>query len=103
MVEAPIIKKREHCSNYRTDTKVCVLIDRTYCLRYPQFRLANKVGGLVVVAGRRGLANAAMSIQTYFLGNHMVVADYVAGLASEKGAIKKDKYAMKEAWEVGNG
>jgi len=78
-----------------------VLLDRTYCLRHPRFKLQNKVGGIVVVAGRRGLANTAMSIQTYFVAHHMIVADSVAGLGNVKGSVKKDEYAMKGAWETG--
>ena len=78
-----------------------VFIDRTYPLRYPHFRLANKVGGTVVVAGRNGLGNTTMSMQMLFILNHMVLADHVSGLASDRGAVRKDMYAMKEAAEVG--
>ena len=31
----------------------------------------------------------------------MVAADYVAGTASAKGAIREDERAMKAAWELG--
>jgi len=78
-----------------------VLLDRTIALRAPNLRLANKVGGSIVVAARTGLMNAASAFYTYFASNHMVAADYVAGLADARGAVKKDEFAMKEAWEMG--
>lgn len=33
--------------------------------------------------------------------NRMILAEHVIGLGSAKGAVKKDEYAMKEAWEMG--
>jgi len=78
-----------------------VLLDRTVALRSPNLRLTDKVGGSIVVAARTGLMNAASAFYTYFASNHMVAADYVGGLADARGAVKKDEFAMKEAWEMG--
>ena len=78
-----------------------VLIDRTITLRYPHLRLANKVGGIITVAQRTGLMNTATIFYTYFARNHMLAADDVCALALEKGTVRKDKYAMKAAWELG--
>lgn len=78
-----------------------VLLDRTIALRAPNLRLANKVGGSIVVAARTGLMNAVSTFYTYFASNHMVSGDYVAGLADGRGAVKKDEFAMREAFELG--
>lgn len=78
-----------------------VLLDRTLALRYPHLRLANKVGGVIAVSGRTGLMNAATALYLYFASNHMVSADYVTGLAEAKDTVRKDEFAMKEAWEMG--
>lgn len=78
-----------------------VFLDRTFSLRHPSLKLANKIGGTVVVTSRTGLINAAGILNLYFTNNHMISADIVTGLARGKGAIKKDQFAMKEASEMG--
>jgi len=77
------------------------LIDRTIVLRRPSIRLANKVGGVIAVAGALGIIDAIKDLYFYIVINHMVTADYVAAYASEKGAIRKNERAMKAAWELG--
>lgn len=77
------------------------LIDRTFALRRPSIRLANKVGGVIAVAGALGIIDAIKDLYFYIAINHMVPADYVAAYASEKGAIRKNERAMKAAWELG--
>lgn len=77
------------------------LIDRTIVLRRPSIRLANKVGGVIAVAGALGIIDAIKDLYFYIVINHMVAADYVAAYASEKGAIRKNERAMKAAWELG--
>lgn len=78
-----------------------VLIDRTIALNHPRLMLANKVAGAVAVASRQGTVNALNVFQRYFAGNHMFTADLVEGLANDKGAIVRDKRAMKSAYEMG--
>jgi multimeric flavodoxin WrbA len=78
-----------------------VFIDRTFSLRHPTLSLANKVGGIIVVGSRTGLINAVNILNLYFGNNHMFSTDMVTGLAREKGAIRKDVFAMKEAEEMG--
>jgi multimeric flavodoxin WrbA len=78
-----------------------VFIDRTFSLRHPTLRLANKIGGAIAVGSRTGLVNAISVLNLYFSNNHMISADMVTGLARDKGAIKKDLFAMKEALEMG--
>ncbi len=77
------------------------LIDRTIVLRLPSIRLANKVGGVIAVAGALGLIDAIKDLYFYIAINHMVPADYVAAYASKKGAIRKNERVMKAAWELG--
>jgi len=67
------------------------LMDRTYALLYPKLQLANKVGGLILVAATRGCVNAANIFHMYFSYNHMFSAEFAWGYAREKGEIQKDK------------
>jgi multimeric flavodoxin WrbA len=78
-----------------------VMIDRTVALRFPHLRLANKVGGFILVAGRRGCMSASGMLTYWMISNHMRPADVVDGYALEKGAIRKDLHAMKASFELG--
>ncbi len=78
-----------------------ILLDRTYALRYPNLKLANKVGGALAVAGRDGAVGTLNIFQRYFANSHMFTVDFADGLAGEKGAIIKDKRGMKSAYEMG--
>jgi len=86
---------------YSMTSQAKALIDRTIALRRPGIKLANKVGGVITVAGSLGLIDAIKDLYFYIAINHMVPADYVAATASEKGAIRKNERAMKAAWELG--
>ena len=77
-----------------------VLIDRTYALTFPTLQLANKVGGLILVAGSRGCMNTANIFHQYFTYNHMFFAEFAWGYASTKGEIKKNDFAIKMAREM---
>ena len=78
------------------------LMDRTYALRYPHHKLENKVGGAIVVAGRRGCMSALSVINNFFLGHDMLVAGLgIAGYGTEKGEVRKDEHAMKSARSLG--
>jgi multimeric flavodoxin WrbA len=78
-----------------------VMLDRTIALRFPQARLANRVGGIIVSATRRGTMNGAGVLSQWMLSNHMWPADVVDGYATAKGAVRKDLHAMKAAFELG--
>lgn len=86
---------------YSMASQTKAVIDRSYALRRSGARLVNKVGGVIVVAGRLGIIDAIKDFYFYIAINHMVAADYVAAYASEKGAIRQDERAMKSAWELG--
>jgi multimeric flavodoxin WrbA len=76
------------------------LMDRTYALLFPKLQLANKVGGLILVAANRGCTNTANVFHMYFSYNHMFSAEYAYGYAREKGEIKDNALAMNMAREM---
>ena len=78
-----------------------VLIDRTNALAFPESRLHDKVGGIIVVAGRTAATLTSAQFYVYFSANHMLPGDYVHGYADRKGGIRRDKHAMKAASELG--
>lgn len=78
-----------------------VMLDRTFALRFPEIRLANKVGGIILTATRRGAMNGAGILSQWMISNHMWPADVVDGYATAKGAVRKDTHAMKAAFELG--
>jgi len=75
-------------------------MDRTIALTFPKLQLANKIGGLIVVAGGRGCMNTANIFHMYFNYNHMFFAEFASGYAREKGGIKKNSFAMNQAKEM---
>jgi len=83
-----------------------ILIDRTYALLWTR-KLMGKVGGVVTVARRTGCATVLSSLYTFFTLQRMVAAGGTMGYEGEevpygeKGAVRKDERAMKEARAVG--
>ncbi|MDO8490711.1 MAG: flavodoxin family protein [Dehalococcoidia bacterium] len=76
-------------------------IDRTFALVYPNAQLANKIGGVIVVAGRTGETQTSSLFYLFFQVHHMFSADYVHGFGLLKGEVKRDVHAMKSSWELG--
>lgn len=76
------------------------LMDRTYALTFPKLQLANKVGGMILVAGSRGCMNTANIFHQYFTYNHMFFGEFAWGHASRKGEIKKNILAINMAIEM---
>jgi multimeric flavodoxin WrbA len=78
------------------------LMDRIYALRFPNHKLTNKVGGAIVVAGRRGTMSAISVINNFFLGHDMIATGLgIAGYGTKKGEVKQDKQAIKSAKSLG--
>ncbi len=77
-----------------------IFIDRSYAL-YRKNRLANKVGGVIAVAGSMGHSSVLNLFNIFFSLNHMFAVDFVCGYGSGKGDIVKDKHAIKAAGELG--
>lgn len=76
------------------------LMDRLYALLFPKLQLANKVGGLIVVAASRGCMNTANIFNMFFSYNHMFFAEYASGYAREKRQIEKNDLAKNMAKET---
>ena len=76
------------------------LIDRSYALLFPKLQLANKVGGLILVAASQGCVNTANIFHMYFNYNHMFFAEFASGYAREKGEIKKNAFAINMVKEM---
>jgi hypothetical protein len=74
-----------------------IALDRTYALNFPKLQQAGKIAGLILVAGIRGCMSAANPFHMYFIYNHMFSAEFTWGYAGEKGAIKKDAFAINMA------
>jgi multimeric flavodoxin WrbA len=77
-----------------------IAMDRTYALTFPKLQLANKVGGLILVAGSRGCINAANVFHMYFSYNHMFFSEFAWGYAVGKGEITKNTSAVNTARET---
>ncbi len=86
---------------YGMSAQAKTIMDRTFAIRRPSIKLANKVGGIIAVAGNIGLMDAIKDLYFYIAINHMVAADYVGAYATEKGAIRDNEQAMKMSWELG--
>ena len=69
-------------------------LDRTFALNFPTLQQAGKIGAAIFVAGIRGCVSAASPFNMYFTYNHMFAAEFAWGYAAEKGAIKRDDFAI---------
>lgn len=78
-----------------------IFLDRTYALRFPKLQLMNKVGAAISVASSSGNVEVLNVFNMYFLTNHMITTDYVAGYAMKKETIRKDQHAMLASYELG--
>jgi multimeric flavodoxin WrbA len=77
-----------------------VALDRTFALNFPTLQQAGKIGGVILAAGIRGSVSAAAPFNMYFIYNHMFAAEFAWGYAGEKGAVRKDDFALKMAKEM---
>ena len=77
-----------------------IVIDRLYCI-YNQYVLANKVAGVLSVAGSSGSELLRAEFNNLFSLAHMFPADNTFGFAYNKGDIRKDTYAMRSSEELG--
>ena len=77
------------------------IIDRMISFTRPERSLANKVGGVVVVAGSLGLVSALKDLYFFFVTRQMIPANYVAAYDGGKGEITKMEQGMKAARELG--
>jgi multimeric flavodoxin WrbA len=76
-------------------------IDRTCALGLPGRNLANKVGGIVVVAGSLGLVDTLKDLYFYFVTRQMLPANNVAAYAGNKGEVANLPKCMTAAKDLG--
>jgi multimeric flavodoxin WrbA len=83
---------------YNMASQAKAIIDRTIVTSHPDMSLANKVGGIVAVAGSFGLASAVKDLYFYIISRHMLPANYVAAYAGDVRTLEK---GMKAAFDLG--
>jgi multimeric flavodoxin WrbA len=86
---------------YNMAAQAKAIIDRGILTNHPDMSLANKVGGIVAVAGSFGLASAVKDLYFYIISRHMLPANYVAAYASPPGDVSKLEKGMKAAYDLG--
>jgi multimeric flavodoxin WrbA len=86
---------------YNMTAQTKTIIDRTISLNRPGRSLANKVGGIVTVAGSLGLAFALKDLYFYFVTRQMIPANYVAAYGGAEGDVKQLEKCMKAATDLG--
>ena len=72
---------------YAMAAQTKAIMDRTFALNHDQTRLANKIGGVVVVAGSLGLLDVMKDLYFYFVSMQMLPANYVAAYGNSKGEV----------------
>jgi len=63
---------------YSMTAQAKTVIDRTIALNRPERSLANKVGGVVVVAGSQGNVDALKDLYSYMVTRQMVPANFIS-------------------------
>ena len=77
-----------------------IIIDRLFAL-YNQYVLADKVAGIITVAGSDGHAGVRSAFQNFFQLAHIFQADYAFGFGYDKGEVQQDAFGMRSAGELG--
>jgi len=85
---------------YSMASQAKTVIDRTIALG-PGRRLANKVGGAVVVCGSLGLIDAVKDLYFYIVTRPMLPANFVAAYAGATGELTKMEQCMKATFNLG--
>jgi multimeric flavodoxin WrbA len=86
---------------YNVASQAKAIVDRGMLTNHPDMSLANKVGGIVTVAGSFGLASAVKDLYFYIISRHMLPANYVAAYAGPPGGVKELEKCMKAAFDLG--
>jgi multimeric flavodoxin WrbA len=86
---------------YGITAQAKAIMDRTFALNRPGKTLANKVGGVIVVAGSLGLIDALKDYYFFFTVVRMLPANFVAAYATEKRDAKKLEKGMNSAYLLG--
>lgn len=86
---------------YGMTSQTKAIMDRTFALNHNQTCLANKVGGVVVVAGSLGLLDAMKDIYFYYVSMQILPANYVAAYANAKGEVKELVNCLEATRQLG--
>jgi multimeric flavodoxin WrbA len=86
---------------YNMTAQAKAIIDRTIALGRPEQNLANKVGGVVAVAGSLGLVDALKDFYFYFVTRQILPANYVAAYGGPEGEVKHLEKCMQACHDLG--
>ena len=87
---------------FYTMTAQCkAIMDRTIALNHPDRNMANKVGGIVVVAGSQGNITAVKDLYFYFVSRQMLAANFISAYAGAEGDAEKLEKCMKATYDLG--
>jgi multimeric flavodoxin WrbA len=86
---------------FRLTAQGKAVIDRTYAFNRPEKSLANKVGGVIAVAGSIGVVDAVKDLYFYMVTQRMLPANYVAAYGGAKGDVNKLEKGKQAAFELG--
>lgn len=86
---------------YSMTAQAKTIIDRTIALNHPERSLANKVGGVVVVAGSMGIIDALKDLYFYMVTRQMLPANFVAAYPGERDEFGKMERCMNAARDLG--
>ena len=86
---------------YTMAAQTKAIIDRTFCLDHNQAALANKVGGIVVVAASLGVLQAVKDLYFYFISMQMLPANFIGAYANAKGEAKNLEKCLIAAYDLG--
>ena len=86
---------------YGMTAQAKAIIDRTFALNKPGRSLANRVAGVIVVAGSIGLIDVLKDFYFFTTIKRMLPANFVAAYATEKRDAKKLEEGMKAAFRLG--
>ena len=86
---------------YNMTAQAKTIIDRTFGLSGPGRSMANKVGGVIAVAGSLGLADAIKDLYFYMVTRQIIPANFVAAYGGRKGEVADMEKCMKAAGDLG--
>lgn len=86
---------------YGMTAQAKTIMDRTFALNKPGKSLANKVAGVIVVAGSLGLIDVLKDFYFFTTIKRMLPANFVAAYATEKRDAKKLEKGMNAAFKLG--
>ena len=86
---------------YNMAAQCKAVMDRTIALNHTERKMANKVGGIVVVGASFGNIDAVKDLYFYFVSRRMLAANYVSAYGMAKGDVKSLEKGMKAAHDLG--